>query len=362
MTAGTDPDLTRLGWDATWQAAVAGDSVVARVVVEHRGAYHVAGAGGAGWAELPGRTFHRARDKRDLPTVGDWVVVERWPAAVAGAGAAVIRAILPRRTLIVRKAAGERTTPQPVAANVDLGLIVTSANLDLSPRRLERYLSLLVDAGVTPILVVNKLDLVPDPGAALAPVHSIAGQVEVVATSCRTGDGLTALRARLGRATAVLLGSSGVGKSTLTNRLLGRDAQLTQEQRADDDKGRHTTTRRELVALDDGGVLIDTPGMRELGLWAEGDGDGDDEVASFDDVEAVAATCRFTDCRHDAEPGCAVVAAVVAGALPADRVASFRKLVDEKGGASARASVARRAEERRASRALRDVVRRKRGD
>ena len=152
-------DLRRLGWDARWaQAAPAG--AVVRILAEHRGAYHVVGDGGVGWAELTGKRFHAAKDKRDLPTVGDWVGVDRWSEALAGNGAATIREILPRRTLLVRKAAGEKTAPQPLAANVDLGLIVTSANMEMSPRRLERYLAVLRDAQVTPVIVLNKIDLV----------------------------------------------------------------------------------------------------------------------------------------------------------------------------------------------------------
>jgi ribosome biogenesis GTPase / thiamine phosphate phosphatase len=359
-------ELARLGWDDRWaQLAPAGTDAV-RVIAEHRGAYHVGGAGGTAWAELTGRRFRDARDKRDLPTVGDWVVVERWAAALAGNGAAIVREILPRRSLLVRKAAGERVAPQPLAANVDLGLIVTSANQDLSPRRLERYLVVLRDAQVTPVMVLNKSDLVADPATAVASIAMLAPELEVIATSAITPGGADALRARLAGATSVLLGSSGVGKSTLLNGMLEREAQLTQPARDDDAKGRHTTTRRELFVLPTGGVVIDTPGMRELGLWSD-DADADAAtLADFADVAAVAATCRFADCTHGHEPGCAVRAALEADELDPARVASYVKLVAETRETGKRAETSRRDAERRAgkvgARALREVIRRKYGD
>ena len=359
-------DRARLGWDDRWaQVAPAGTDVV-RVIAEHRGAYHVAGEGGTTWAELTGKRFHEARDKRDLPTVGDWLLVDRWAEAIAGGGAAVVRDILQRRTLLVRKAAGERTAPQPLAANVDLGLIVTSANLDLSPRRLERYLAVLRDAGVTPVIVLNKIDLVPDPGAVAGRLRDLATDVDVIPTCAITPGGAVALANRTRAATSVLLGSSGVGKSTLLNRLVGSDVQAIQEAREDDDKGRHTTTRRELFVLPEGGVMIDTPGMRELGLWTDEPDAGEATLADFADVGEVAAGCRFADCMHTREPGCAVRAAVEAGELTPERVASFVKLAAEQKHVGKRAEVARRDAERRAAkagaRAMREVTRRKLGD
>jgi len=356
-------DRTRLGWDDRWAQVAPADGDVVRVIAEHRGAYHVIGAAGVAWAELTGRRFREARDKRDLPTVGDWVAVDRWTDAVAGNGAAIVREILPRRTLLVRKAAGERTAPQPLAANIDLGLIVTSANQDLSPRRLERYLAVLRDAGTTPIIVLNKIDLVADRTTAVAAIAELAPGLEVIATCAITPGGTDALRARLANATSVLLGSSGVGKSTLLNRMMERDVQVTQPARGDDDKGRHTTTRRELFVLPEpGGVVIDTPGMRELGLWSD-DADGDAAtLADFADVAAIAEQCRFADCTHASEPGCAVVANVEAGELSAERVASYRKLAAESRDAGKRAEVAQRRTGRVGARALRDAIRRKYGD
>ena len=358
-------DRARLGWDDRWAQAAPDGADVVRVIAEHRGAYHVAGAGGTAWAELPGKRFHAARDKRDLPTVGDWVVVERWAEAIAGGGAAIVADILLRRSLLVRKAAGERTAPQPLAANVDLGLVVTSANLELSPRRLERYLAVLRDANVTPVIVLNKIDLVDDIASVVDAIQALAIDVEVIPTCAITPGGAAALEARTRGATSVLLGSSGVGKSTLLNQMIERDVQTTQAARSDDDKGRHTTTRRELFVLPGGGVVIDTPGMRELGLYSDADG-GELELADFDDVAALAAECRFSDCTHMREPGCAVRDAVEAGELDPARVASFVKLSAEHKDVGRRAEIARRGAAKRAAkagaRAMRDVTRRKLGD
>ena len=337
-----------LGWDDGWEAAraaadpgdVARDELLpVRIAAEHRGAYHALDrAGGMAWVELSGRAFHRAGDKRALPTVGDWALVERWPKAVGGGGAAVVRALLPRRSFLVRRAAGEATAPQPLAANVDVGIVMTSANSDLSPRRLERYAGLLRDGGIEPVIAVSKLDLVADPAPLLEAARAVAGHV--VGVSIHSGAGMDALRALAGPGrTAVLLGSSGVGKSSLLNALLGT-VQETREIRADE-RGRHTTTRRELFLAPDGGMWIDTPGMRELAQWIE---DGGEDEAAFDDIAALVEGCRFSDCQHRDEPGCAV-----RGAVPADRLASFHKLAGERRASAAKQEAARRlAETRRA--------------
>jgi ribosome biogenesis GTPase len=308
-----------------------------RIAAEHRGAYHALDrGGGVAWVELPGRTFHRAGDKRALPTVGDWVLAERWPDALAGRGAAVVRAVLPRRSFLVRRAAGLATAPQPLAANVDVGVVMTSANTDLSQPRLDRYVGLLRDGGIEPVIAVSKLDLAADPAPLLAAAGGVGARA--VGVSIVSGAGLAELRALGGPGrTAVVLGSSGVGKSSLLNALLGT-AQETREIRADE-RGRHTTTRRELFVAPDGGLWIDTPGMRELAQWID-----DDEEDAFDDIAALAAGCRFRDCRHRDEPGCAV-----RDAVPAARLASFHKLAGERRAAGAKQEEARRlAETRRA--------------
>ncbi|MCB9575209.1 MAG: ribosome small subunit-dependent GTPase A, partial [Kofleriaceae bacterium] len=310
--------------------------------------------GGRYWGELPGATYFEARDRRELPVVGDWVMIaptegaQARGAAADGAPArpeqlAIIHEVLPRRSCLVRGAAGEKVAPQPIAANVDVAFIVTSANLDLNPRRLERYLAMARGGGAGVVIAVNKMDLVDDAAPVLAAAASAAPGLPVVALSATRGDGVDALLGHLGPGrTGVLLGSSGVGKSTVLNALLGRDVQEVQPVRADDDRGRHTTTRRELFVLD-AGVLIDTPGMRELKTWV----DDDDEPDAFDDVAALAARCRFADCRHQQEPGCEVRAAAERGELAADRLAGYRKLQLEQAADSRRRDEAARLDERR---------------
>jgi ribosome biogenesis GTPase len=366
VTASPADELVRLGWDTAWQAAraaadPAGAWQPARIAAEHRGAYQALGPGGLAWVELPGRAFHDAADKRDLPTVGDWVLIERWSTAAAGGGAGVIRVVLPRRSLLVRRAAGEATAPQPLAANVDTGVVATSANADLSPARLDRYLALLRDGGIAPVLALSKIDLVPDPAPLVARLSALADRV--IAASVVTGAGLAELRALAAPGTTtVLLGSSGVGKSSLLNAIAGT-AQPTAALRADH-RGRHTTTRRELFATATGGLWIDTPGMRELGQWiAEHDaasatatGSAAEPVA-FDDIAALARGCRFRDCRHLDEPGCAV-----RGAVPPDRLASFRKLTGERHAATTRQTQTRKLAETRRVRAAKPTKKPPSGD
>ena len=326
-----------LGWDAAWDAARReadpdGAWTPVRIAAEHRGAYHAIGEGGTAWVEVTGKQYNEAADKRALPTVGDWVLVERWTDALAGNGAGVVRALLPRRSFLVRKAAGDAVAPQPLAANVDVGLVLTSANSDLSPARLDRYVGLLRDGGVEPVLVLSKVDLIPDPAEALATLRAVGGG-RVIAISSVRGEGLDELRALSGAGkTAVLLGSSGVGKSTLLNALIGTQ-QETRELRADE-RGRHTTTGRELFVAEDGGIWIDTPGMRELAQWVE---DEEEEEQAFDDITELAQHCKFCDCKHAKEPGCAV-----RGQVDEARLGSFRKLAAERATGAVRQSEAQR--------------------
>jgi len=340
--------LASLGWDDTWETARAAlDPASAfqpvRIVAEHRGASHASDGEHVGWVELPGRTYHRAADKRALPTVGDWVLVEHWDRAIdhfargtGAGGAAVIRHVLPRHGLLVRKAAGEATAPQPLAANVDLGLVLTSANKDLSPARLDRYLALLHDGGIAPLLVLSKIDLASDAEAMLAQLRTLAPAIGV---SIVSGDGLDELRAAAGPGkTSVLLGSSGVGKSSLLNAVAGDQLQRTQAIRADE-RGKHTTTHRQLFVTENG-LWIDTPGMRELAQFI------DDQDLVFDDIDALAAHCKFRDCQHRAEPGCAVV-----GHVPANRLASFHKLLEERGAGALKQEAAKRIAETRKAKA-----------
>jgi ribosome biogenesis GTPase len=355
------PALVHLGWDDAWaRAAAAHDPgwTPARVAIEHRGAYEVLADAGAMIAELPGRTYRAAKDKRALPTVGDWVLVSGAAEAIASGSPAIVRELLPRRGLLVRQAAGERTAPQPLAANVDVGFVVTSANKDLSPRRLERYLAFVRGGGATAVVVLNKIDLVA-PAEVAALVDAIAraapGTPVVTASAARGEAG--ALVAHLGRgATAVLCGSSGVGKSTLVNalaELAGADARPTRAIEPATHRGRHTTARRELFVLPGGGVVIDTPGMRELALWDDADG-----AEAFDEIAELAARCRFADCRHQGEPGCAVAEAVEDGRLDPARFAAHQKLAAEAAAGDRRRDVAARADEKRrakvATRGLRE--------
>jgi ribosome biogenesis GTPase len=343
--------VSTLGWTDAWEerrrSVDPDDALVpVRIVAEHRGAYHASDGAAIAWVELTGKTYHRAHDKRELPTVGDWVLVERWDDAIAERGAAVIRHLLPRTSLLVRKAAGEATLPQPVAANVDIGIVMTSANKDLSPKRLDRYLSLLRDGGIEPVLVLSKIDLVDDPTALLEELHAVAPAAQTFGVSTVSGAGIDTIRTLGCERTIVLLGSSGVGKSSLLNAVLGEQAMLTQPIRADE-RGRHTTTHRQLFVTEHG-LWIDTPGMRELAQWV----DEDDDTA-FDDIAAIAEDCKFRDCQHNAEPGCAVRAAVEAGTLDAQRLASFHKLAEEREVGAHKQDAARRLAETRRAKAKR---------
>ena len=278
-------------------------------------------AGGERPAEVAGRLRHEAVSASDFPAVGDWVAVEDAPDA----GAATIHAVLDRVTAFSRKAAGEASVEQVVAANVDVVFLVSAFGDDLNVRRIERYLASGWESGAEPVIVLNKSDLSVDLPADLAEVDAVAFGVPVHVVSCLSGNGLDELKAYLsGNRTVALLGSSGVGKSSLLNRLVGWERQEVQGIR-DDGRGRHTTTFRELVVLPDGGLVLDTPGMRELALWEAGAGVED----AFADVADLAAACRFADCAHESEPGCAVQAGLADGSLTEERLESYRKLQRE---------------------------------
>ena len=306
-------DLGGLGWNPELADNLDPGLLPGRVAAAHRGAFDVWTENGAVRSRLSGRLMHDGLDV----AVGDWVALRD----------GLIRAVLARRSAIVRTAAGLTTTAQTLAANVDLAFVVSSLGPDLEPRRIERYLVTIWESGASPEIVLTKADRLDDPWPLAAEVESVAIGVPVHVVSAVTGAGCEALRARMAPGTtAVLLGSSGVGKSTLVNRWLGEEVMVTRETREDDDEGRHTTTHRQLLVLPGGGLVIDTPGLRELQLWDVGSAGLD---ATFADVEELAAECRFADCTHEHEPGCAVLAAVDTGELPRERLHSWRKLQRE---------------------------------
>ena len=317
--------LESYGWSdelhAQFDPYAARGLVPARVTVQQRGLYTLASALGELTAVLAGR-FSFEAEAGAYPVAGDWVAA----AARPDESAATIHDVLPRKTAFIRKAAGPAIAEQVIAANVETAFLVTSLNADLSLRRLERYLATAWESGAQPAIVLTKADLCDDVESAVFEVESIAYGVPVHPVSAVSGRGLDDLRAYLqpGR-TAVLLGTSGVGKSTLVNALAGEELLVTREIRESDARGRHTTTHRELVLLPGGGLILDTPGMRELGLWDSAEGIS----GAFEDVEELFADCRFSDCAHASEPGCAVQSALRDGSLDESRWQSYVKLQRE---------------------------------
>lgn len=319
-------ELEQLGWTGLHSAAFvpyAADGLIpGRVSLEHTHIYRVMTAEGELLARVSGRLRHHAVARSDFPAVGDWVALE--PAATSGD--ARILAVLPRRSKFSRRAAGDPTEEQIVAANIDTVFLVGGLDNDFNLRRIERYLLVALDSGASPVIVLNKADLVEDAAAKAAEVQLMAPSIPVHAVSCRNAESLGVLRQYLGPGqTGALLGSSGVGKSTIVNRLVGHDLLRTRDVRESDSRGRHTSTARQLVLLPGSGILIDTPGMRELQLWDT----GESAAGAFSEIEALASQCRFRDCRHRQEPGCAVRAAAATGELSHVRLDSYLKLQDE---------------------------------
>ncbi len=318
--------LTSIGWnsrrDLEFQSHAQAGLSPARVISAHRDLSIILSEAGELSAEVSGRFRLQAALLSDFPVTGDWVAASLRPQE----GKATVHAVLPRSSAFTRKAAGERTQEQVIAANIDTVVIVMGLDGDFNLKRLDRYLTLAWGSGAVPIVVLNKADLCEDPSGRKVEVESTAIGATVLVTAAEPGQGLEELGARLQPGTtAALLGSSGVGKSTILNRLLGEHRMSTAAVREDDSRGRHTTTHRELVVLPSGALVIDNPGMREVALW----GDEDGLESSFSDVEELARGCRFSDCRHDGEPGCAVRLAIDEGSLDPDRFESWRKLQRE---------------------------------
>ncbi len=321
----TDGDWkAALGWGPDFATALAPHAEKglepARVTLVYRKQLRVLSRRGEHWARTGGRILHKAESAEDHPAVGDWVA-----ARVPDEGEALVHALLPRRSAVVRKVAGHQHAPQVIAANIDYLMLVMGLDMDFNPRRLERYLTLSWESRAQPIVVLNKADVCDDLPFFLDETKAVAPQVPIHVVSALEGSGLAELQQYVGAGkTTAFLGSSGVGKSTLVNRIVGLEVQRTGELK-DDGKGKHTTTTRELLVLPTGGALIDNPGLREIQLW-----DADDGLSrAFDDISEIAQGCRFSDCAHQREPGCAVQAALEAGTLADDRYEAWLQLQRE---------------------------------
>ena len=318
-------NLEPYGWTPSLAEAFAGyaaeGDLPGRVVVQ-KGDYDVVSPEGLLRCHVAGRMKFHAGGAIDLPVIGDWVAVKPRQAEKTGR----IEGVLPRKSRFVRKVPGGRTVAQVIAANIDTVFLVSGLDDDFNPARIERYLVLARESNAQPVIVLNKADLCADLEAVLALVADLAPGVSQVVTSVPRREGIEELRGFFrGGLTGALLGSSGVGKSSLINQLLGEERFKVQEVRENDSHGRHTTAHRELVLLPTGGMVIDTPGLRELQLWGDGAGLQD----TFEDLEEIALQCKFTNCLHETEPGCAVRQAIEEGRLEPERLESYRKLQRE---------------------------------
>ena len=319
-------NLELLGWNRFFSqhspSHLESGYTVGRVALEHKNTYTLYTEFGELTAEVAGKMRHQATGRIDFPAVGDWVTI----SVRHEENKATIHEILPRKSKFSRKIAGAQTEEQIVATNIDTVFLVSGLDLDFNPRRIERYLILIWDSGANPVIVLNKADLCDAIAQRQAEVEAIAPGVPIIVLSALENQGLAALTPYLSKGqTVALIGSSGVGKSTLTNQLAGQSIQSVQSVRANDHRGRHTTACRELIILPSGGLLIDTPGMRELQMWTGNEG----LQETFADITSLAACCRFRDCQHQNEPGCAVQQAIGEGTLEVRRFQNYQKLQQE---------------------------------
>ena len=351
--------LDELGWDRDFALAFKrlDDTTLTpgRVSIEHNHMYRVLTHDGELLAQTAGRLKHQATTQSELPAVGDWVAL----ATNKSGNKATIKSLLPRQSCFTRQAAGDPTTQQVVAANINVVLVVSGLDHDFNPRRIGRYLVATAESGARPVVVLNKVDLHDNLDACVRKVREVAPQVTIHATSCHTSAGIGTLDEYLqpGK-TIALLGSSGVGKSSIINRLLGEERQRTRTVRQSDGRGRHTTVHRELILRPKGGVIIDTPGMRELSVWDSHRAVED----SFVEIESLASSCRFRDCSHRTEPGCAVREAIGKGELQPKRLMHYHEMLEERSQLDARrielATIVERRQNRNPSRSARSRGRR----
>lgn len=346
--------LERLGWNDHFAASLASlrqpQLVPARIIAEHRGRYRVACPAGEMPAEVTGRMMFLAEERLDYPVVGDWTAVEVFDKGAL----AIIHQVLPRTSILARKYAGRKAEGQAIAANVDVIFIVIGLDHNFNMNRVERYLAVAAGSGAQAVVLLSKSDLVPDAEDTAKLVRERTGGAPVYPVSARTGAGMEQVRQALGPGrTACCVGSSGVGKSSIINNLAGRELLKTAEVREADSRGRHTTSHRELFVLESGGIVIDTPGMRELGLWDSAPG----IEQAFADIETAAAGCAFTDCTHRSEPGCAVLEAVAAGEISRERYESYLKLEREQERLAAKTDPFKQQEKKARDKALSKVIR-----